>query len=467
MVFSSLFFIFLFLPINLILYFSFKNRKLKNAILVLFSLIFYAWGEPIWVVLLLSSSLLDYFNGLFINKYFGKPIAKVGLYLTIIFNLGVLLTFKYSDFIVENVNSLTHFNFEKPGFLMPIGISFYSFQTISYIIDVYRGEVKAQKSFLNFLLFVSLFHQLVAGPIVRYSHIAKEIEERIFCWSDFNNGVSRFCIGLFKKVCIANIAGEICTHYLGSNLLDLTVMGGWFGILAYSIQIYFDFSGYSDMAIGLGWMFGFHYHENFKYPYISTSITDFWRRWHISLGTFFKDYVYIPLGGNKKYNFRNIFIVWGLTGLWHGASWNFIIWGLYFGVILFIEKIFFLNLLKRLPKFISHIYSLFFIIIGWAIFYFTDFNNLLFFIKLLFNLTNNELYNLEVQNMFFENIYWLGFAILLCMPIYNWFYKAINSASYFKYLVPFITIFLNLLLLTCSVIFLVGSSYNPFIYFRF
>ena len=350
---------------------------------------------------------------------------------------------------------------------MPIGISFYSFQTISYIIDVYKGEVKAQKSFLNFLLFVSLFHQLVAGPIVRYSHIAKEIEERIFSWSDFNNGVSRFCIGLFKKVCIANIAGEICTHYLGSDLLDLTVMGGWFGIVAYSIQIYFDFSGYSDMAIGLGWMFGFHYHENFKYPYISTSITDFWRRWHISLGTFFKDYVYIPLGGNKKYNFRNIFIVWGLTGLWHGASWNFIIWGLYFGIILLIEKTFLLNLLKRLPKFISHIYSLFFIIVGWAIFYFTDFNNLLFFIKLLFNLTNNELYNLEVQNMFFENIYWLGFAILLCMPIYNWFYKAINSASYLKYLVPFITIFLNLLLLICSVIFLVGSSYNPFIYFRF
>lgn len=467
MVFSSLFFIFLFLPINLILYFSFKNRKLKNAILVLFSLIFYTWGEPIWVVLLLSSSLLDYFNGLFINKYFGKPIAKVGLYLTIIFNLGVLLTFKYSDFIVENVNSLTHLNFQKPGFLMPIGISFYSFQTISYIIDVYRGEVKAQKSFLNFLLFVSLFHQLVAGPIVRYSHIAKEIEERIFSWSDFNNGVSRFCIGLFKKVCIANIAGEICTHYLGSDLQDLTVMGGWLGIVAYSIQIYFDFSGYSDMAIGLGWMFGFHYHENFKYPYISTSITDFWRRWHISLGTFFKDYVYIPLGGNKKYNFRNIFIVWGLTGLWHGASWNFIIWGLYFGIILLIEKTFLLNILKRLPKFISHIYSLFFIIIGWAIFYFTDFNNLLFFIKLLFNLTNNELYNLEVQNMFFENIYWLGFAILLCMPIYNWFYKAINSATYLKYLVPFITIFLTLFLFVCSVIFLVGSSYNPFIYFRF
>lgn len=467
MVFSSLFFIFLFLPINLIIYFSFKNRKVKNAILVLFSLIFYTWGEPIWVVLLLSSSLIDYLNGLFINKHFGKPLAKLGVYISILFNLGVLFTFKYSDFIVENVNAITHLNFQKPGFLMPIGISFYSFQTISYIIDVYRGEVKAQKSFLNFLLFVSLFHQLVAGPIVRYSHIAKEIEERIFSWTDFNNGVSRFCIGLFKKVCIANIAGEICSHYLGSDLLDLTVMGGWFGILAYSIQIYFDFSGYSDMAIGLGWMFGFHYHENFNYPYISTSITDFWRRWHISLGTFFKDYVYIPLGGNKKYNFRNIFIVWGLTGLWHGASWNFIIWGLYFGILLLIEKTFLLNLLKRLPKFISHLYALFFIIIGWAIFYFTDFNELIYFIKLLFNFTNNQLYNLEVENMFFENIYWLGFAILLCMPNYNWFYKAINSITYFKYFVPIITIFLNLIVLTCSVIFLVGSSYNPFIYFRF
>ena len=244
-------------------------------------------------------------------------------------------------------------------------------------------------------------------------------------------------------------------------------MGGWLGIITYSIQIYFDFSGYSDMAIGLGWMFGFHYHENFKYPYISTSVTDFWRRWHISLGTFFKDYVYIPLGGNKKYIFRNILIVWALTGLWHGASWNFIIWGLYFGILLLIEKTLLSALLNKLPKVISHIYALFFIIIGWAIFYFTDFNQLLYFIKLLFNFTNQELYNLEVENMFFENIYWLGIAIILCIPIYTWFYKFINSISLLKHFIPLITLFLNVILLTCSVILLVGSSYNPFIYFRF
>ena len=467
MVFSSLFFIFLFLPLNLIFYFTVKNRKIKNIILVVFSLIFYAWGEPIWVGLLLLSSLIDYLNGLFIDKYHGKPIAKLGLYSTLIFNLGILITFKYSDFIVQNVNAITHLNFKEPGFLMPIGISFYSFQTISYTIDVYRGEVKAQKSFLNFLLFVSLYHQLVAGPIVRYSHIAKEIEERLFSWNDFNNGVSRFCIGLFKKVCIANIAGEICSHYLTNDLSNLTVLGGWLGILTYSIQIYFDFSGYSDMAIGMGWMFGFHYHENFKYPYISTSITDFWRRWHISLGTFFKDYVYIPLGGNKKYNFRNIFVVWGLTGLWHGASWNFILWGLYFGIILLFEKIIILKILKRLPKIVSHIYALFFIIIGWAIFYFTDINQLIYFIELLFNFTNQDLYNLEVKNMFFENMYWFGLTIILCVPIYNWFYEYINSISLFKHFIPLFTIFINVILLACSVTLLVGSSYNPFIYFRF
>jgi alginate O-acetyltransferase complex protein AlgI len=467
MVFSSLFFIFLFLPLNLIFYFSVKSRKIKNIILVIFSLIFYAWGEPIWVGLLLISSLIDYLNGLFIDKYQGKPIAKLGLYSTLVFNLGILITFKYADFIVENVNAITHFDFAKPGYLMPIGISFYSFQTISYTIDVYRGEVKAQKSFLNFLLFVSLYHQLVAGPIVRYSHIAKEIEERLFSWNDFNNGVSRFCIGLFKKVCIANIAGEICSHYLNNDLSNLTVLGGWLGIVTYSIQIYFDFSGYSDMAIGLGWMFGFHYHENFKYPYLSTSITDFWRRWHISLGTFFKDYVYIPLGGNKKNNLRNIFIVWGLTGLWHGASWNFIVWGLYFGVLLFLEKTILLAVLGRLPKIISHAYALFFIIIGWAIFYFTDFNQLLYFIKLLFNFTNQDLYNLEVKNMFFENIYWLALAFVLCIPVYNWFYGYINSKTFFKHWTPLITIFINIFLLACSVILLVGSSYNPFIYFRF
>jgi alginate O-acetyltransferase complex protein AlgI len=467
MVFSSLFFIFLFLPLNLIFYFTVKNRKIKNIILVLFSLIFYAWGEPIWVSLLIFSSLIDYLNGLFIEKHFGKPIAKLGLYSTLFFNLGILITFKYSDFIVQNVNAITNLNFKEPGFLMPIGISFYAFQTISYTIDVYRGEVKAQRSFLNFLLFVSLYHQLVAGPIVRYSHIAQEINERIFSWTDFNNGVSRFCIGLFKKVCIANIAGEICSHYLSNDLTNITVLGGWLGIITYSIQIYFDFSGYSDMAIGMGWMFGFHYHENFKYPYISTSITDFWRRWHISLGTFFKDYVYIPLGGNKKYIFRNILIVWALTGLWHGASWNFIIWGMYFGILLLIEKVLLNTILKKIPKIFSHLYAIFFIVIGWAIFYFTDFSQLLYFMKLIFNFTNQELYSLEVENMFFENIYWLGVAFVLCVPIYTWFYKFINSISVLKHFVPLITICLNLLLLTCSVILLVGSSYNPFIYFRF
>jgi len=466
MVFSSLLFLFLFLPINILIYFSVKSIKIKNIILVIFSLIFYAWGEPIWISLLIFSALIDYLNGLFINKHFGKPIAKLGLYSTLFFNLGFLFTFKYSDFIVENFNYIFSTNFSKPGFLLPIGISFYSFQTISYTIDVYKGEVKAQKSFLNFLLFVSLFYQLVAGPIVRYSHIAKEINERVFSWLDFSNGVSRFCIGLFKKVCIANIAGAICLQFLDEDLSNQSVLGGWYGIAMFSLQIYFDFSGYSDMAIGLGWMFGFHFHENFNYPYTAKSITEFWRRWHISLSTFFRDYVYIPLGGNRKNFIRNIAIVWALTGLWHGASWNFILWGIYFGVILLLEKLLLNNLLNKVPKFLRHIYALFFIIIGWSIFYFTEFKNLKIFLKIIFGISNNQLFDFKVQNNVVENIYWLFLALILCCPIYYWVQK--NLLTYFnKKINNSVNLFLNVTFFLISVSLLVGSTYNPFIYFRF
>ena len=465
MVFSSLLFLFLFLPLNLLIYYSVKNAKTKNIILVIFSLIFYAWGEPIWISLLIFSAFIDYLNGLFINKYLGKPIAKLGLYSTLLFNLGFLFTFKYSDFIVENFNSLFSTNFVKPGFLLPIGISFYSFQTISYTIDVYKGEVKAQKSFLNFLLFVSLFHQLVAGPIVRYSHITNEINKRVFSWLDFSNGVSRFCIGLFKKVCIANIAGAICLQFLDENLVSLSVLGGWYGIIMYSLQIYFDFSGYSDMAIGLGWMFGFHYHENFNYPYISKSITDFWRRWHISLSTFFRDYVYIPLGGNKKHFIRNIAIVWTLTGLWHGASWNFVFWGVYFGIILLFEKLILNSILNKIPNILRHIYTLFFVVIGWSIFYFTDIKQLIIFLKIIFGFTENKFFDFEVQNTFIENIYWLILAVVLCCPIYIVVQKKMQA--FLVNQINFANLILNFIFFIVSVSLLVGTTYNPFIYFRF
>lgn len=300
MVFASLIFLFLFLPLNLLLYYSSKNVNWRNWVLIIFSLAFYSWGEPIWITLMIFSALIDYINALWIEKYRGTKWAKLGIVSTLFFNLGLLITFKYDVFIVENVNSILGTSFTSPGYGLPIGISFYTFQTISYVVDVYRGDVKAQKSFPKFLMFVSLFHQLVAGPIVRYEHIAHEIDNRKEKLSDINKGVTRFCIGLFKKVVIANIAAELVAKYMDADIGGLSTGAAWFGLLMFAIQIYFDFSGYSDMAIGLGWMFGFHYHENFKYPYTATSITDFWRRWHISLGTFFKDYLYIPLGGNRK-----------------------------------------------------------------------------------------------------------------------------------------------------------------------
>jgi len=467
MVFSSLFFLFLFLPLNLLIYYSTKNKELRNLILIFFSLIFYAWGEPIWVILLVICAVVDYFNGIFIYNNQGKSIAKLGVISTFIFNIGLLLTFKYSDFFVENANFIFGTSFKKPGFLLPVGISFYTFQTISYTIDVYRGEVKAQKSFLKFLLFVSLYPELVAGPIVRYAHVANEIENRSFSWSDFSTGITRFSKGLFKKVVIANIAGSIAVQFLETDIQSMTLLGSWYGIILYTIQIYFDFSGYSDMAIGLALMFGFHYHENFKHPYISNSITDFWRRWHISLGTFFKDYVYIPLGGNKKYQYRNIFIVWLLTGFWHGASWNFVIWGLYFGFLLLLEKAFLGKILSKSSSVIQHFYTLFLIIIGWALFYYTDINKLFDFLKILFCINKVEIFDVEFQSVFMENLNWFVLAICLCMPVYKYFQNIRIKYAKNDKLISSLNISINLILFIISVILLVGSTYNPFIYFRF
>ena len=347
MVFASLTFLYFFLPLNLILYYASNNANYRNLILTLFSFVFYAWGEPVWVFLLIFSATIDYLNGLFIDKYKGTVWAKLGVVSTLIFNLGILFFFKYSSFIYDNVNALLNTHFQFPRYSLPIGISFYTFQTISYVIDVYRGEVKAQRSWLKFMMFVSLYHQLVAGPIVRYSHIMHEIDKRKFRIRDISGGITRFCVGLFKKVAIANIAAELVVKYLDQpDLSSLSTGEMWFGVILFSIQIYFDFSGCSDMAIGLGRMFGFHYHENFNYPYIAKSATDFWRRWHISLGTFFKDYVYIPMGGNRKNGYFNLFVVWGLTGLWHGANWNFIFWGLFFGILIMIERLISFDRLK-------------------------------------------------------------------------------------------------------------------------
>ncbi|MGL6105479.1 MBOAT family O-acyltransferase [Romboutsia sp.] len=466
MVFSNTLFLYLFLPLNLFIYYGFKSRKAKNLTLIIFSLIFYAWGEPLWIVLLLFSSLVDYYHGLFIERHRGTKLAKLGLISSIIINLGLLITFKYSAFIYENINMIFNLSLEIPKFSLPIGISFYTFQTLSYSIDVYKGEVKAQRSFLKFLMYVSLYHQLVAGPIVRYVDVEDEIENRVSNISNVSDGINRFVVGLAKKVMIANVAGEFAAQYMNSNLQSITMVEAWFGIIMFTIQIYFDFSGYSDMAIGLGKMFGFTYMENFNYPYISKSATEFWRRWHISLGSFFRDYVYIPLGGNRKNMILNLLVVWFLTGIWHGASWNFIVWGLYFGTIVYLEKKFLINLLKKLPKFISHIYLLLIVIIGWTIFYFTDMNSVVEYLKILFGLSNNAFSNSEIGLVITNNIYWIVLAIIASTPIVKKLKQMINDKK-LDYIGQAACVFINVLIIITCTSMLVENSYNPFLYFRF
>ena len=370
MVFSSITFLFYFLPLVLFCYYL-VPYKLKNFILLIFSLIFYAYGEPIYIFIMLFSCVVDYINALIIDKYRNTYKAKLALIFSIIINLSLLAFFKYSDFFISIVNSLTNYNTPLLNITLPIGISFYTFQTMSYTIDVYRDEAPIQKNIFSLSTFVTLFPQLVAGPIVRYSDISYDLNHRVHSFDKFYDGVYRFIIGLCKKVILANNLGVIWYSIKATPYDTLSLATSWLGIICFTLQIYFDFSGYSDMAIGLGKIFGFDFLENFNFPYISKSITEFWRRWHISLGVWFRDYVYIPLGGNRCSKgrwFLNIFIVWFLTGLWHGASFNFILWGLYFGIILIFEKLFLLQFLKKLPNWIKHFYTMFLVIIGFVLF---------------------------------------------------------------------------------------------------
>lgn len=443
--------------------------------LIVFSLAFYGWGEPIWISLLILSSLFDWANSIFIDKYRGTNWAKAGVTFTVVFNLALLSTFKYDKFIVDQVNTLLGTSFTAPGYALPLGISFYTFHTISYVVDVYRGDIRAQRSFPNFLMYVSMFFSLVAGPIIRYSHVEKEIYGRKENLVDFSLGISRFCIGLFKKVVIANIAAELVKKYMGDNadpltmaeLVNLSSWEAWFGLLMFAIQIYFDFSGYSDMAIGLGRMFGFHFRENFNYPYISKSIGEFWRRWHISLGSVFRDYVYIPLGGNKKRVYLNLFIVWFLTGMWHGPSWNFIFWGLYFFIFIALERAFLLRLLEKAPGFISHIYALVIIIPGWVIFYFTDTAMLGAYVQKLFSFSEGPDGNIDLMNTITSHLFWLIIAIVFCMPVFHLVREWVEKKRLRLTIYEGLTMALNICLLFVCVAQLVGKSYNPFIYFRF
>ncbi len=471
MVFASITFLFLFLPANLLLYYILRQPEHRNRVLIAFSFAFYAWGEPIWVGLLFLSASVDYLHGLLVERYRGTRWERAPVISSIVINIGLLVAFKYSGFLYETFNQVFGAHLEVPNFTLPIGISFYTFQTISYVVDVYRGEVKAQRSYAKFLMFVSLYHQLVAGPIVRYATIAREVDDRRENLQDIASGIHRFCIGLFKKVCIANVAGELVARYMDADPASLTMGESWLGLLMFSIQIYYDFSGYSDMAIGLGQMFGFHYLENFRHPYVARTATEFWRRWHISLGTFFRDYVYIPLGGNRSHPIRNLFIVWGLTGLWHGASWNFILWGLYFGGLIFLERLALSRALDAMPRAVGHGYLLLVAYFGWALFYFTDLSQLGAYLGVMFGANNDLASGGELSIVIREHLYWLALALVGCMPVYDTLRRrvrefAAGDASRARWVGAGVLV-MNLAMLTVATTMLVGRSYNPFLYFRF
>ena len=464
MVFSSIAFLFLFLPVFLVAYYGLRGLAARNVLLIVASLFFYAWGNPHWILFLLGSAVVDWGNGLWIERHRDSALKIWGVVSTLVFNLGLLLLFKYSRFVADTGNALfgTHWTVGDPS--LPVGMSFYTFETISYTIDVYRGTARAQPSFPKFLVFICSFPRLVAGPIVRYNQVAHELSERPTDVAEISQGVTRFCRGLFKKVFFANVAGQLTARFLDAGPADLTVAGAWFGLVMFTLQIYYDFSGYSDMAIGLGHMVGFTLPENFRHPYIATSITDFWRRWHMTMSAFFRDYVYIPLGGNRRLQWRNILLVWAATGLWHGASWNFVLWGLYFAVILLIEKWVVLRLLAKLPRLVAHAYALFLIVLGWAIFHITDLGRLGRTIALLFGFGGAPASDYTLTQAISANAFWLAAAFLFCLPVRTWAATALEGrpATRAALAAP-----VSLAFLAVSVTLLVGSSYNPFIYFRF
>ena len=471
MVFANLFFLYIFLPVNLILYYATRSYAVRNFVLVAMSFLFYAWGEPVWVLLLLASGFMVWFCSLLVERFAGTRRGKAALIFAVTISLSLLGIFKYSGFLIENINAVLPLSLPVPQFSLPIGISFYTFQMISYIVDVYRGDVKAQPSFLRFIMYVSMYFQLVAGPIVRYSDVAWEIDHRTANANDISHGITRFCIGLLKKVAVANVAGSLLVQYMDGDLTKVTVLGSWFGAVLFMLQIYYDFSGYSDMAIGLGLMFGFHFVENFNYPYIAKTAPEFWRRWHISLSSFLRDYLYIPLGGNRSHAWRNLFVVWFATGLWHGASWNFILWGLFFGVLIALERLGLRNLLEKLPGFISHFYLLFVVLISWVIFYFTDLSRAAQYLGIMFGLSGQPLTNSQTLLALEGNLFWLILAVVFCLPLARIASQQITAAAAVsrprQIILGILVPVMNLgILLICTAM-LSGQSYNPFLYYRF
>lgn len=464
MVFSSLVFMFAYLPITLLAYYL-VPRQGRNIFLFIVNLIFYGWGEPKLVLLMVFNIFFNYLGGWLVDKYRADAKKKkLFLILTCVLDIGILAVFKYTGMITETLNMLPFLNIPELQISLPIGISFYTFQTMSYVIDVYRDDAPVSKNFINFGTYVALFPQLIAGPIVRYRDVAEQLVNRRETLEMFTKGVKLFMVGLAKKVIIANTMGTLTTNIFATTD-ENGVVGTWVGMIAYTFQIYFDFSGYSDMACGLGNMMGFEFLKNFNYPYIAKSITDFWRRWHISLSTWFKEYVYIPLGGNRKGVKRqilNLLIVWGLTGLWHGAAYNFVLWGLYYGLLLILEKFVLKKFLDRLPSFVQHIYTLFIIIIGWGLFYFTDIGQLGEFMVDLFNF-GNGICGDQAFNLIMSNLPMLIIAAVASTPLATMLYTRFEHTRFMW--IPETLYCMGVLAVSTAS--LVNQSYNPFLYFRF
>ncbi|MBR5453351.1 MAG: MBOAT family protein [Clostridia bacterium] len=466
MVFSSLEFLFLYLPISLIIYFAVPFR-IRNLVLLAVSLLFYGWGEPLYVFLMAGTIAIDYAAGYILEK--NRQRGKLIVALTVVINLLILGFFKYYDFFIENIRLIPGLSGLKPmGLTLPIGISFYTFQALSYVIDVYRGDAKVQKSLAAFGAYVTLFPQLIAGPIVRYKDVDDQLREREHSVCLFASGLRTLIAGLSKKVLLANTAGAMWDSFSALPQDERTVFGAWLGIIFYSFQLYFDFSGYSDMAIGLGKMLGFKFLENFNYPYISKSITDFWRRWHISLSSWFREYLYIPLGGNRHgtlATYRNLLIVWLSTGFWHGASWNYLLWGLYYFILLADEKAFIGKLLSRLPKALGHIYALFFIVIGWLLFVSEDIGAGFVYLGNMFGRgAGAGLLGGEFLYQLLRNLPFILILALASTPLpKKIFWRLYERSSSFRWIGTAVA---AVLAVVC-IAFLVDSTYNPFLYFRF
>ncbi len=468
MVFSSLTFLYFFLPLTVLLYFVCKNRAYRNTVLLLASVLFYSWGEPKLVLLMFAATLVAYLGGLLIHRFAQqskKKLKKAAFLVTVLLLVFNLFWFKYFNFFAQNIQLLLGTHFALASIALPIGISFYTFQILSYVIDLYWGKVGVQKNFFYLMLYLSFFPQLIAGPIVRYQTVEEEIQNRRESLEDVVVGLRRFIIGFAKKVLLANNIAKVAVIVYGGDAGIYGTAMYWLAALAYALQIYFDFSGYSDMAIGLGRMFGFHFLENFRYPYVATSITDFWRRWHISLSSWFRDYIYIPMGGNRVNKGRfilNILVVWAVTGFWHGAQWNFVLWGLYYGILLLLEKLLLGKLLEKLPRIIRWAYSMFFVLFGWVMFNLTDFSQMLAAFRQMFCHVPTDF--ISVVSADAEILHYVLYIPLGIVCMCPWLEKAKRPEGFWGNAVCNLAC---LALFAISMIYIFSSTYNPFIYFRF